>query len=521
MSEQTEQPKQERKSSVSSADGPVWVWVASGVVIGLALFSLSMLFARAGPSNRAVPTANPTSMPAAAPALAATAAPAADTNTPTLITYTVKAGDVLGAIAEQFGISTQAILQANASTLTNPDRLQIGQLLIIPVSSEQAAPQTQSAPPAQTTTPGPPTPTPLPASAMQRHTIARGEVLSTIAERYGILVEAIRAANNLSNDTIRAGDTLLIPIPRASNAPAITAPPVNAAAYNFSVLEGDLAVAYPLTRNGSNFTAHYQPDTPAAKDIREIVTFVEQAQRSIVRSLGVRFTGRFDVYLAGTLFAPPDQALRGRSFSARRTIFVLYDDSGNGAASAAEKRYMLAHELTHLIAWNTYGAAKSPMLSEGTAVFAGEPYLLAGKFLPIKNFCLAYRRADVLPLIASPSLTFGGHLLSQDVYYASGCFVQYLIKTYGAAKFGKLYSNLDYEGVYGRSLAQLQRAWLASLDADNTRLPFSAEALPPAHEALLKDYAAFFERVGNNDVDTEAYRQLDQRRVNVLMGKPG
>jgi LysM repeat protein len=526
MSEQTEQPEQVRKSSVSSADGPVWVWVASGVVIGLALFSLSMLFARAEPGNVAVPTANPTGAANAATSVPANAAPnlAANTNStnspnaPTLITYTVKSGDVLGAIAEQFGVSTQAILQANANTLSNPDRLQIGQLLLIPISRAPAAEQVQST---QTTNPPTyeplnlPTQTPLPPAEMQRHTIARGEVLSTIAERYGVSVEAIRAANNLSDDTIRAGGTLLIPILRTSNA-ATPSPQLNAPIYNFSVLEGDLAVAYPLTRNGSNFTVHYQPDTPAAKDIREIVTFVEQAQRSIVRSLGVRFTGRFDVYLAGTLFAPPDQALRGRSFSARRTAFVLYDDSGN----TAEKRYMLAHELTHLIAWNTYGAAKSPMLSEGAAVFAGEAYLLAGKFLPVKSFCLAYRRADVLPLIASPSLTFGGHLLGQDVYYASGCFVQHLIKTYGPAKFGKLYSSLDYQGVYGRSLEQLQRAWLASLDADKTRLAFSAEALPAAYESLIKDYGAFFENVGNNNVDVDLYRRLDQRRLNVLMGKP-
>lgn len=517
----SEQP-QTGRGSVSST----LIWAVAGVVIGLALFAVTLAFNRTGQPNEATPVATATTSASSPSAitevLVATAAPASSAantaNAIALITYTVKAGDVLGAIAEQFGVSAQAILQANASTLANPNQLQIGQLLLIPVNGAEAAAQAQSAQAVA------PTQTPFPPGAMQKHVIARGEVLSTIAEKYGIATEAIRTANNLSDDTIRAGDTLIIPIPKNANEPAPTdAPsnPTNNTAYAFSILEGDLAVAYPLSKSGSNFTVHYQPDTPAAKEIQSIVSFLEQAQKSIVKSLGVRFTGRFDVYLAGSLFSPPDQALRGRSFSAKRTAFVLYDESGNGA----EHRYMLAHELTHLIAWNTYGPAKSAMLSEGAAVFAGEPYLLAGKFLPIRNFCLAYRRADVLPLVASASLTFGGHLLSQDVYYASGCFVQHLIKTYGTAKFGKLYSSLDYQAVYGRTLEQLQRNWLASLDADKTRLPFSAEALPAAYDALIKDYVAFFARVGNSDaldtgaVNVDTYRELDQRRLNVLMGK--
>jgi LysM repeat protein len=514
----SEQP-QTGRGSVSST----LIWAVAGVVIGLALFAVTLVLNRTGQTYDTAPVATVTASALAAVKRVGPIATSASTNANaadavTFISYTIKSGDVLGTIAEQFGVSTEAILQANAATLANPDQLQIGQLLRIPVNGAQA----QSLPVQAAATA--PVPTLLPPDAMQKHVIARGEVLSTLALKYGVSLDALRTANNLSDDTIRAGDTLIIPIPRNASEPAPTDAPSTAiknTTYAFSTLEGDLAVAYPLSENGSNFTVHYQPDTPAATEIQSIVAFLEQAQKSIVKSLGVRFTGRFDVYLAGSLFSPPDQALRGRSFSAKRTTFVLYDGSGNDA----EHRYMLAHELTHLIAWNTYGPAKSAMLSEGAAVFAGEPYLLAGKFLPIRNFCLAYRRAEVLPLVASSSLTFGGHLLSQDVYYASGCFVQYLIKTYGAAKFGKLYSSLDYPSVYGRTLEQLQRNWLANLDADKTRLPFAAEALPNAYEALLKDYVTFFARVGNSDaldtgaVNVDTYRELDQRRLNVLMGK--
>ena len=45
-----------------------------------------------------------------------------------------------------------------------------------------------------------------------RHVIARGDTLSAIAVRYDVSMAAIRVANKLSNDTIRVGQTLSIPI---------------------------------------------------------------------------------------------------------------------------------------------------------------------------------------------------------------------------------------------------------------------------------------------------------------------
>ena len=45
-----------------------------------------------------------------------------------------------------------------------------------------------------------------------RHVITRGDTLSEIAERYNVSTAAIRAANKLSTDRIRVGQTLSIPI---------------------------------------------------------------------------------------------------------------------------------------------------------------------------------------------------------------------------------------------------------------------------------------------------------------------
>ena len=45
-----------------------------------------------------------------------------------------------------------------------------------------------------------------------RHVVARGDTVSEIAERYNVSTTAIRQANKLSNDKIRIGQTLSIPI---------------------------------------------------------------------------------------------------------------------------------------------------------------------------------------------------------------------------------------------------------------------------------------------------------------------
>lgn len=51
------------------------------------------------------------------------------------------------------------------------------------------------------------------------HRIRSGEVLSIIAQKYGVSVAKIKAANNLRSDMIRAGATLKIPIPRQKPEP--------------------------------------------------------------------------------------------------------------------------------------------------------------------------------------------------------------------------------------------------------------------------------------------------------------
>jgi LysM repeat protein len=52
---------------------------------------------------------------------------------PTQVTYTVQAGDTLSRIAGRFGITLQQLIDANKDVIPNPDRLQIGDVLTIPI----------------------------------------------------------------------------------------------------------------------------------------------------------------------------------------------------------------------------------------------------------------------------------------------------------------------------------------------------------------------------------------------------
>lgn len=90
-------------------------------------------------------------------------------------TYSVRAGDTLARIAKAYGTTWQALAKLNA--LSDPNRLEIGQVLKVP------------APPA--------------------HTVAKGEGLWGIARRYGLTVDQLAALNGLTRtSTIHPGQTL-------------------------------------------------------------------------------------------------------------------------------------------------------------------------------------------------------------------------------------------------------------------------------------------------------------------------
>lgn len=91
-------------------------------------------------------------------------------------------------IANQFGVTPEAIRVANN---LKSDVLQIGQVLVIPNRIDD-----------NNTVPGENTNT---------YTVQNGDSLWKIASRFGTTINALKSANNLTNDNLRIGQVLIIP----------------------------------------------------------------------------------------------------------------------------------------------------------------------------------------------------------------------------------------------------------------------------------------------------------------------
>jgi len=98
--------------------------------------------------------------------------------------YTVRRGDTLSEIAEQFSLSVTELKSING---LQGNTIQVGQVLELPGSDS---------------------------SLTSEHIIQRGETLSEIAQFYRVSLADLRAANNLRGDRILIGQTLIIPSAR-------------------------------------------------------------------------------------------------------------------------------------------------------------------------------------------------------------------------------------------------------------------------------------------------------------------
>jgi LysM repeat protein len=91
-----------------------------------------------GPSPSVAPSEVPTIAPTLAPTIAPTPPPtsvptASPTPEPTPLTYVVKAGDNLTAIANKYGVTVAAIMKANK--IKDANLIQKGQKLVIPAKT--------------------------------------------------------------------------------------------------------------------------------------------------------------------------------------------------------------------------------------------------------------------------------------------------------------------------------------------------------------------------------------------------
>jgi membrane-bound lytic murein transglycosylase D len=113
----------------------------------------------------------------------ATPRPAPARQTASTRTHRVQRGENLTSIARRHGTTVTALRSANS---LRGDRIRAGQTLRIPAGQARVA-------------------------RASTHRVRSGENLTVIARRHGTTVTALRSANNLRGDRIRAGQTLRIP----------------------------------------------------------------------------------------------------------------------------------------------------------------------------------------------------------------------------------------------------------------------------------------------------------------------
>lgn len=144
--------------------------------------------------------------------------------------YVVQAGDSLSVIAQRHGVDQQALMREN--TISNPDRIQVGQELVIPAGGRRATSAPRSSEPAVAPAPAVPRPGATPAaatavtneaatsllppapaarSAEQTYTVEIGDDLLSVASEFNVSIAALKAANQLDSDILVPGRTLIIP----------------------------------------------------------------------------------------------------------------------------------------------------------------------------------------------------------------------------------------------------------------------------------------------------------------------
>jgi LysM repeat protein len=177
------------------------------IIIFIAVGAVLVYYALQQTGQVVEPTVTPTNTVTASPTITSTPVTPTTTNTPvptpTPIAYRVASGDTCSSIAFSFGVSIQSIVLLN-NLPAACDTLFIGQELLIPQPT--------------------PTPTALPTATLSgveatraacgeiEYLVQENDTLSSISANYGIPITNLKEYNGLVNDTVRSGQTILIPL---------------------------------------------------------------------------------------------------------------------------------------------------------------------------------------------------------------------------------------------------------------------------------------------------------------------
>ncbi|MBI2485392.1 MAG: LysM peptidoglycan-binding domain-containing protein [Deltaproteobacteria bacterium] len=120
--------------------------------------------------------------------------PAAQNNLPSVsIEYTVRKGDTLGVIANNFGVSVPELKTANG---LRSDSLKAGKVLIIPGAVNKEVVREVSS---------------KPVLISRRYVVKKGDSLHRLSKKFGTSITSIKEASGIKGNAIRIGQVLTIP----------------------------------------------------------------------------------------------------------------------------------------------------------------------------------------------------------------------------------------------------------------------------------------------------------------------
>ncbi len=138
-------PSIKTRAGLSGISGvPTIAILAGGVVLAAVIlfFLPGVLGVGRDGGSGAASSASPSSAVEQSPSPSPTAIPE-----PTPQVYTIKTGDTLSKIARKFNVSLDALLAANKETIKNPNRIQVGDEIVIPLPETEQVPTEASTSP--------------------------------------------------------------------------------------------------------------------------------------------------------------------------------------------------------------------------------------------------------------------------------------------------------------------------------------------------------------------------------------
>jgi hypothetical protein len=202
----------------------------------------------------------------------------------------------------------------------------------------------------------------------------------------------------------------------------------------------------------THFLLCYQPGSEAERSIKDLEIIAEQDRDTVLQMLGVT---EYDPRIYSFLVNSRHQLKKlvgfygdGRSRPIQHATFYVIDGPRT-----------LAHEMAHEITTNLWGVAQT-WIEEGVAVYTTEFPILDGD-------CHAYYAAHrLLPLAQLVNPKWESSMYSADITYSElGCFTKFLDKKYGMKRIQEVWhgGSESIPQVYGKSLADLEQEWLATL----------------------------------------------------------